>query len=125
MGFSHCAIHRETNQCITCGSTEPLHNIQSCSTECIYPIQGDVICNTGNVIYVVTCKLCQKQYTWETERPIRYRFLEHRRATYNHDETNAVAKHFITHHPNTPVSKSYVPISITPLEQISDQGSQD
>ena len=124
-GYSHCEPHRKTNRCIACKSTEPLENIQSGSTECIYPVQGNFNCYSNNVIYVVTCKLCDMQYVGETERPVRNRFLEHRRATINHDETNAVAKHFMTHHQNTTITRSYVPISISPIEQINNQGTRE
>ena len=65
------------------------------------------------------------QYIGETERSMRNRFLEHRRATINHDETNAVAKHFMTHHKNTTITRSYVPISILPIEQLQTQGTRD
>ena len=65
------------------------------------------------------------QYVGQTERPLRLRFCEHRRAILQRNETNAIAKHFARYHPNYHISENDVPVTITPIEQIPDQGSKE
>jgi hypothetical protein len=48
---------------------------------------------TDNVIYVLTCKRCKKQYVGETKRSFIVRLKEHRRDICKHRDT-PVAKHF-------------------------------
>ena len=127
-GYSHCDTHKKTGRCITCNSIETSHNFKSWSTDNIYPMKGQFNCASSNLIYLITCKGCNKQYVGETERQLRKRFLEHRRAVLNLDETYAVAKHFKECHlfyPVGPLHRKEVAITITPLEQIPDQGSPD
>ena len=91
-------------------------------------MNGEFSCTSTNLIYLITCKGCNKQYVGETERWLRKRFLEHRRAVLNLDESYAVGKHFKECHPFYPVGPLHhytVPITITPLEQIPDQGSPE
>ena len=55
-------------------------------------------CDTKNVIYMIQCTLCNKQYIGETKRRLKDRFNEHRRPV---DKTNiksaptTVSDHFL------------------------------
>ena len=59
------------------------------------------LCSTKNVIYQISCKLCNKLYIGETCRPISYRLKEHCNKT---NSTSAVAQHFVTQHENADIS---------------------
>ena len=58
----------------------------------------DSRCGVGNVVYEVTCSLCKESYIGECIRPVRERFLEHRRASFKRDDQNPVGLHFKKYH---------------------------
>ena len=53
-------------------------------------------CKTANVIYLITCTLCGKQYVGETSRTFRERMEEHERYVKNKDYKQATGRHFNT-----------------------------
>ena len=66
-------------------------------------------CGVGNVVYEVGCSLCGAKYVGECIRPVRDRFLEHRRACLKRDDQNPVGLHFKRFHqtdalPQTPIT---------------------
>ena len=66
-------------------------------------------CGVGNVVYQVTCSPCKANYVGECIRPVRERFLEHRRACFKRDDQNPVGLHFKKCHtldvlPETPIT---------------------
>ena len=46
-------------------------------------IKEQMTCKSTNLIYMIECKRCNKQYIGETKRTLRERFTEHRQATNN------------------------------------------
>ena len=73
-------------------------------------------CNTKNLIYMIQCTLCNKQYIGETKRRLKDRFNEHRRPV---DKTNTksspttVSDHFLNTANHTASN-----ILLIPIEQI-------
>ena len=60
-------------------------------------IKQQMTCKSTNLIYMIECKRCKKQYIGETKRTLRERFTEHRQATNNPSHNNAstaVPTHF-------------------------------
>ena len=60
-------------------------------------IKDTLTCKYKNLIYLIHCKNCNKQYIGETKRQLSERFGEHRRLIVNHHQlTNPtpVAEHF-------------------------------
>ena len=53
----------------------------------------DINCCTENVVYLLTCTTCEKQYVGETKRQFRIRYKEHL-ADIKHNRDTPVAKHF-------------------------------
>ena len=53
-------------------------------------------CNTRNVVYLITCNLCGKQYVGETYRAFRVRMSEHERYVKNKKLKQATGLHFNT-----------------------------
>ena len=47
------------------------------------PITNHIDCNSKNVIYMIQCSHCSKQYIGETKRRLKARFKEHRRPVDN------------------------------------------
>ena len=61
-------------------------------------------CTDRNVIYEITCNICQQQYNGETSRPLWQRFNEHYLSAANPTADSYInkplAKHYTDHHPN-------------------------
>ena len=113
------------HSCLTCKSSDMCHNFLSTWTGHLYPVQGRNWCKTENMIYLLTCSLCNIQYVGQTERELRKRFMEHRRALLNRDESYAFTKHFLEHHPHHHIDQENFPISVIGIEQIPEQGSKE
>lgn len=111
--------------CLTCQSSQTCHNFIGSNTDHIYPIRGRICCKSRNLIYLIECKLCADQYVGQTGRELRQRFLEHRRALLNDDESYAITKHFLEKHPREPINPGNLPIYVIGIENIPDQGSNE
>ena len=121
-GYFQCILR---HSCLTCKAAKMCHNFESSHTENFYPIQGRLWCKSTNVIYLLTCTICYMQYVGQTERELRTRFLEHRRALINFDESYAMTKHFLEEHPQHYIDPENIPIIVTGIEEIPDQGSKE
>ena len=86
------------------------------STGITQTIKTHMTCNTKNLIYMIQCTLCNKQYIGETKRRLKDRFNEHRRPV---DKTNTksspttVSDHFLNTANHTASN-----ILLIPIEQI-------
>jgi hypothetical protein len=68
----HCKVH----------VTPVKHTVQSqtftsTTTKTQYPIKHSLDCSSHNVIYLITCPICHKQYVGETGRKLKTRLAEH------------------------------------------------
>lgn len=121
-GQAFCSL---SYACLICKTSRHCGNFTSGVTDKVYPIHGKLSCWSDNVIYLITCLECEMQYVGETERPLRSRIGEHLRSLVKGDQISAVSKHFKEFHPDTLIGYGEMPVQVTPLEQISDQGSKD
>ena len=68
------------NNCITCHYiTDGRTNYTFSATGETRTITDHIDCNSKNLIYMVHCRRCNKQYLGETKRRLKDRFNEHRR----------------------------------------------
>ena len=123
--------HHKCDKCFTCSTCKyapSCQNIISGYSDHVYPITGNLSCRSKNVIYLISCLCCNKQYVGQTERELHVRFLEHlnaiSRMIRGRDQSNAVAQHLLDNHMGH-FSRFNIPITITAIEQIADQGSKD
>ena len=92
------------NNCLTCnyindGLTKYTFN----STGETRFINHHIDCNSKNVIYMVQCNHCHKQYIGETKRRLKDRFNEHRRPVdkrTNSSKPTTVSEHFLCNNHN-------------------------
>ena len=84
-GFQPC----NTPTCKTCIHTTPSRTFTSAMNNKTYNIRH----NSHNVIYLITCIKCKKQYVGQTSQQLRSRFTQHR-FTINSDNGSPVARHF-------------------------------
>ena len=76
-------------------------------------IKQQMTCKSTNLIYIIECKRCKKQYEAEPKRTLRERFTEHKQPTNNPSHANvsaAVPTHF-----NLP-NHSIEDMTLIPLE---------
>jgi len=89
-GFFHC----KTQSCTTCTHSIPSTTFHAYHSNTTYAILGHANCNSTNVIYIVTCTKCHKQYIGETGRKLKKEFRNklgvyentrtHYRCTFQH-----------------------------------------
>ena len=88
-GFSPCNSCR----CKTCFNTAETVSFQSSTDGQTYRINQSLSCYSHNVIYLITCNQCNKQYVGQTSQTLRQRFTNHRFDIRN-DRDTPVARHF-------------------------------
>ena len=103
------------NNCITChyntdGRT--YYTFSATGETVLIPDQID--CNSKNLIYIVRCQRCNKQYIGETKRRLKDRFNEHRRPVDRPiptSRTTAISDHFLSDD-HTPSDIELIPLEI-------------
>ena len=70
------------NKCVTpnckwCQELKTSTSITCTTTGCTYRGPENINCRVNNVVYILTCKQCNKQYIGETGRPFIERWKEH------------------------------------------------
>jgi hypothetical protein len=81
--------------CRWCARLDPRRRITSTATKERHKKlpHGQIDCETCNLIYLITCHSCQKQYVGETKRSFRTRISEHDRDIRFKKDTN-ISRHF-------------------------------
>ena len=79
-GFKRCAERRCKIKCSESRIVCPANHVKCHNTGQALPILTDsnLNCKTTNVIYLVSCRLCNKQYVGETKREFGERMREHK-----------------------------------------------
>ena len=80
--------------CGICHLVAGRHEAISSVTKCVFKFRHDMNCNTRNMIYLINCKSCNKQYIGESRQSLRYRADGHRRDILDEVLNRSVAKHF-------------------------------
>ena len=81
-------------KCATCQHLQCQSSFKSTKTKRHYPIRHNFTCNSENVIYLITCTKCRKQYVGMTTQKLSTRLNHHRtniftkRRTYLHSHFN-------------------------------------
>ena len=109
-------------RCQTCYDISTCQNFSGSVYDQTYSINAKLDCNSSNIIYLYTCKLCQKQYVGETSQSLRERNNRHRTAINCKNEESALYNHLVKCHSRTP-DHSIELYSLVPIEQVPDLGS--
>jgi hypothetical protein len=59
-----------------------------------YQIKQNIRCNSQNVVYLITCIKCSRQYIGSTSTELKVRFCNHKSTMINNKRTCEVATHF-------------------------------
>ena len=65
-------------RCVTCKHLDTNNSFKSTVTGTHYPIRHSFSCSSSNLIYLITCKKCKKQYVGLTTHTLKYRVNHHR-----------------------------------------------
>ena len=90
-------------------------------------IKQQMTCKSKNLIYMIECKRCKKQYLGETKRTLRERFTEHRQVTNNPSHANASAA--VPTHFNLPdhsiANMTLIPLELQPTSNTSRRKARE
>ena len=107
--------------CMTCKSFKPINTFRSSTfgNDFIFK-QSDYkfSCKTYNVVYLITCSSCLKQYVGETTQPLHKRINGHR------SNVNAKSSTFIYEHFNLP-GHCFADASIQIIDHVDSDMSND
>ena len=79
--------------CFTCPHIYPCSSVISNVTNLSFKLQSNLNCSSSNIIYLLHCEGCGKQYIGQTKRSLRCRFNNHRYDIANERPT-VIASHF-------------------------------
>ena len=83
-------------RCKTCAHIRPGTRFCSTVAKDTFRARVTATCKTSNVIYLIECSKCHKQYVGETENPLHLRINGHRCDYYRRLSDKEVAVHFNT-----------------------------
>ena len=99
-------------RCKTCIQVSKSNHFTNAEANKIYPIKGNMDCDSTNLIYLISCKKCPAQYVGETGNSLRTRFTQHR-YNINKNVDTPVSTHFSETH-------NIEDLILTPIEKIPD-----
>lgn len=110
--------------CTICKLLDKDQTVSATSNQRYFSISkraSQATCEDGNLIYLITCTLCRKQYVGETKRTLRTRIKEHL-VDIKHQRDTPVASHFNQRkHKLSHVTTKV--LEIFPFETNSDTGT--
>ena len=78
-----------------------------------YCVRRQLSCTTSNIVYLITCKKCKKQYVGQTTKQLNTR-LNHHRSDIMNNKSTYIAKHF-----NLP-GHYIADLKVQPIDQATD-----
>ena len=89
-GNSQCKQPR----CKTCRHIKAVETFKSSITGKMYKVKATTNCKTSNVVYVIECNCCRKQYMGETENALHVQMNGHQSDINHRSLEKPVAQHF-------------------------------
>ena len=99
------------SRCVTCAHLNCKPNFTSTKTGISYPLRHNFTCTSRNIIYLITCTRCKKQYVGLTMQQLNVRINHHRTNIFNHTQTY-ISNHF--NFPDHSISHLSIQIIDTP-----------
>ena len=82
------------NRCVTCPYISKGSTVKSTASKFKVDINTAATCQTSNVVYMIGCLKCDKQYIGETNKTINQRFQQHKGYVNNKKTDKATGAHF-------------------------------
>jgi len=86
------------SQCVTCDIITECQNFISATTGEIFSINSKMNCDSKNLIYLYSCKLCRHQYVGETNQTLRERANGHRYEIIRKNKDHPLYSHLLNFH---------------------------
>jgi peptide-methionine (R)-S-oxide reductase len=83
--------------CRYCPILNKSGKVYSTSTGRMYRIPTKISCNTVDVIYMLECQICHKQYVGQTRNKLLTRIGQHMGYIKNQDKSQPISRHMISH----------------------------
>jgi len=113
------------SQCVTCDIITECQNFISATTGEIFSINSKMNCDSKNLIYLYSCKLCRHQYVGETNQTLRERANGHRYEIRRKNKDHPLYSHLLNFHfPDPYDNHDDDNFTLTPIESIEDSGSR-
>ena len=106
-----------SRRCKTCPLIKHTNTFTSNTTGRRYTIRNQFTCKTKNIVYMISCNKCNKQYVGETENALHIRMNGHRSDITTKKLDKPVAAHF-----NQP-DHSYEDLRVMGIEKIEDHNN--
>ena len=87
-------ISEDTRRCKTCQHIRATDTFRSTVTSQSYKVHTTATCKTKNLVYLIECRKCNKQYVGETENALHIRLNGHRSDVKTKKMEKPVAAHF-------------------------------
>ena len=111
---SRITVPCNASQCYTCPFINSCPLVDSNSTSGVFVSNASGTCTSENVVYVIECKKCGRQYIGETTQSLRQRFTQHRNNIICGKNKTPLVRHF-----NSP-GHSISDVSIKVLEKFDN-----
>lgn len=85
-------------KCYLCRFMKPTNSIKSASNQYTIKIRDEITCETINVVYVIECTKCKKQYVGQTGNSLKERFRGHFNDINVQNQHKPVSQHFTSEH---------------------------
>ena len=99
-------------RCNTCAQMKTCTSFISSGTNERFRANVDATCKTSNVVYLIECARCRKQFVGETENPLHIRMNDHRSDYYRKLLDKSIADHFNT------IGHTFEDLTIIVIEQL-------
>ena len=107
----------QSPKCVTCTHLNTTPYFTSTTTKTTYLIRHSFSCNSTNLIYLITCTKCRKDYVGLTTKTLRERINHHRTSIHTKQ------KRYINNHFNFP-DHSIKTLSVQPIDTIHNSTPQ-
>ena len=116
----------DNRRCQVCKFLKPGDRFSSKSTGKGYSINHQLNCNSTNVVYLISCKVCQKQYVGSTTTKFRLRFNNHKSRLRAHSGlsiANKAKDDMVYRHFFSPGHHGLEDVSVQLIDRVADESS--
>ncbi len=113
----------EGNKCQTCDIIIDCTTFKSTTYDKIFNIKANCNCSTNDIVYLITCRLCNIQYVGESGQNLRDRMNNHK-STIRTNKRTPIAMHFNSLH-HTINHLSVIPIEVFTTNNIFNRRSRE
>ena len=115
-------VRCDSTRCDVCNCAVPGSSFTSHTTKRSYAINYQLDCNSYNVVYLITCKVCGLQYVGSNSTKFRLRFNNHKRRLRGHSSKSTDDREcddFIYKHFHSPGHHRLPDVSVQIIDKVN------